>query len=360
MLLSSLVFSRAARAKQLEAKDARTRFTNDIIQNIHSIKLFAWEPSFSRELFTLRNSKELKYLHRRGIFIAASDGLAAMTPFFVSFVSFASFAIFSGRPLTPDLAFPALAIFSLLETPIAVLPYLVSLMIDSQVSSTRLNEFLRASELKVDNVVANDQTGSDVAISIVDGDFSWALSSSVPTLSGISLQVKPGELCAILGRVGAGKSSLLSAILGEMNKIDGSVHIAGSIAYTSQIPFLVGGTVRQNILFGKDFEQGWYDTVVEACALSPDFRMLNAGDSTEVGEKGVQLSGGQKARISLARAVYSKADIYLLDDPLSAVDAHVGHHIFDKVFYHLQLGSLPPTPFNTATLLTPWSCYGGE
>lgn len=145
------------------------------------------------------------------------------------------------------------------------------------------------------------------------------------------MKVEKNTLCAVVGTVGSGKSSVVQALLGEMDKISGKVNTLGSVAYVPQQAWIQNATVRDNILFGKPYDAKKYNRVVNACALKPDFAMLSGGDQTEIGEKGINLSGGQKQRISMARAVYSDADIYLLDDPLSAVDSHVGKHIFDKV-----------------------------
>ncbi len=135
----------------------------------------------------------------------------------------------------------------------------------------------------------------------------------------------------MVGNVGSGKSSLLSSILGEMIKLNGKINLNGSISYIPQQSWIQNATVKENILFGKLYDKDFYDKIVSACALTPDFNILPAGDQTEIGEKGINLSGGQKQRISLSRAVYSDSDIYLLDDPLSAVDAHVGRQLFDLV-----------------------------
>jgi ABC-type transport system involved in cytochrome bd biosynthesis fused ATPase/permease subunit len=138
-------------------------------------------------------------------------------------------------------------------------------------------------------------------------------------------------LVAVVGQVGSGKSSFLSAILGEMNKLTGRINVSGSLSYTPQQPWIQNATIRDNILFGKDLNQDFYNQVVLNCALVSDLEMLTGGDQIEIGEKGINLSGGQKQRVSLSRAVYSRSDIYLLDDPLSAVDAHVGKQIFERV-----------------------------
>lgn len=166
-------------------------------------------------------------------------------------------------------------------------------------------------------------------LSIENGVFSWG--DGEVTLKNINMQVKKNTLCAIVGTVGSGKSSVVQAYLGEMEKISGSVNTVGSIAYVPQQAWIQNSTLRDNILFGRPYDRKRYNRVIDACALRPDIQMLSAGDQTEIGEKGINLSGGQKQRISMARAVYSDADLYFLDDPLSAVDSHVGKHIFEEV-----------------------------
>lgn len=176
-------------------------------------------------------------------------------------------------------------------------------------------------------------------MSIENGTFSWG---NMPddnsdakmvdiTLKDINMVVPKNTLCAIVGPVGSGKSSVIQAFLGEMDKLSGTVNTVGSIAYVPQQAWIQNATLRDNILFGRKYDRKRYNRVIDACALRADIDILSAGDETEIGEKGINLSGGQKQRVSLARAVYSEADLYLLDDPLSAVDAHVGKHIFEEV-----------------------------
>lgn len=143
--------------------------------------------------------------------------------------------------------------------------------------------------------------------------------------------MEKGKCVAVVGTVGSGKSSLISAFLGEMDKISGRVNTYGKIAYVPQQAWIQNATLQDNILFGRSMDRKKYDQVIQACALKPDIEILPGGDQTEIGEKGINLSGGQKQRVSLARAVYNDADIYFLDDPLSAVDSHVGKHIFEQV-----------------------------
>ncbi|GAA5903406.1 hypothetical protein JCM6882_006539 [Rhodosporidiobolus microsporus] len=329
--------------QQMKNKDQRTSIMSEILSNIRSIKLYAWENSFAQKLFAVRNNQELVLLRRMGLLGAAGNFLWAYTPFCVAFVTFALYSTISGKPLTSEIVFPAITLFQLLSFPLAVLPIVFASLVEAYVSLDRLTDFLLAKEIQADaikvDVPTRELKAGDELISVVQGDFTWqpmpapgSNQQQVPhTLEDINLSVKKGELIAVVGRVGAGKSSLLSSVLGEMNKVSGSVTVRGTVAYTAQQPWIMGGTVKSNITFGHRFEQEFYDLVIEACALKEDFKMLPQGDATEVGEKGISLSGGQKARIALARAVYARSDIYLLDDPLSAVDAHVGRHLFDRV-----------------------------
>ncbi|KAJ2363576.1 hypothetical protein IW150_006699, partial [Coemansia sp. RSA 2607] len=206
------------------------------------------------------------------------------------------------------------------------------------VSLGRLEKYLAADEINpmainhsfYDRNSANASL-EDVLVDVQNGSFKWLSTDESPLVDNVSIQCKRSELAAVIGKVGSGKSSLVSAILGDMFKVSGNVFIRGSIAYVPQQPWIINATLQDNILFGHELDPEFYDKVIEACALKPDLEMLPAGDMTEIGEKGINLSGGQKARLSLARAVYARADIYILDDPLAAVDAHVSKHLFTQV-----------------------------
>lgn len=204
---------------------------------------------------------------------------------------------------------------------------MIAFIMQAWVSVQRINKFMNAEELDPDNVT---NLTSEDALSITDGTFTWG--GETTTLKNINMKVKKGNFTAIVGMVGCGKTSLISALLGEMERLNGKVNVDGTIAYVPQQAWIQNATLQDNILFGKPLNKQRYAEVVEACALTPDLSMLPAGDQTEIGEKGINLSGGQKQRVALARAVYNDAEIYLLDDPLSAVDSHVGKHIFDNVF----------------------------
>jgi ABC-type multidrug transport system ATPase subunit len=210
----------------------------------------------------------------------------------------------------------------------------ITSIIEASVAVGRLTAFFTAEELQPDAVIlrgAVDEQG-DESISVKDGTFSWDRYANRNALEDINFTAAKGELTCIVGRVGAGKSSFLQAILGDLWKVKGRVVIHGSTAYVAQQPWVMNASVKDNILFGHRYDSMFYEQTVKACALLEDFAQLPDGDETEVGERGISLSGGQKARLTLARAVYARADIYLLDDCLSAVDQHVGRHLIDNVF----------------------------
>ena len=198
------------------------------------------------------------------------------------------------------------------------------------VSLRRIDSFLNSDDLGSQENV-NTNSLSKNSIEFTNASYSWIKSPATPTLNEMNVKIKKGELIAVVGKIGSGKSSLISAVLGEIEKLEGDAHIDGNISYVAQQAWIQNMTVKDNILFGKELVQEKYDSVVEACALASDLEILPSGDLTEIGENGVNLSGGQKQRVGLARAAYENSDIVLLDDPLSDVDAYVGKHLFDKL-----------------------------
>lgn len=322
------VRQRRLQIQQMRLKDSRIKAMNEILNGIKVLKLYAWEPSFEKKVQDVRD-QELKVLRNIAFLNAVSTFFWTSAPFLVCLATFMAYILSDNTNyLDAQKAFVSLSLFKLLSFPINLLPMMVSYIIQGNVSIGRIGKFLQGEDLDPDNVQHSQL--SDSAISIDKGTFSWGKTID-PALKDITFQIPEGKLVAVVGQVGAGKSSLISAVLGEMEKISGKVTVKGSIAYVAQQAWIQNATVRDNILFGLDMDQGKYHRVIESCALNPDLEILQGGDLTEIGEKGINLSGGQKQRVSLARAVYNNADLYLLDDPLSAVDSHVGKHIFDNV-----------------------------
>ncbi|XP_043270601.1 multidrug resistance-associated protein 1 isoform X1 [Venturia canescens] len=316
--------------RQMKSKDERVKLMNEVLNGIKVLKLYAWEPSFEQQILAIR-TKEIQVLKEAAYLNAGTSFIWSCAPFLVSLVSFATFVMINDENhLDSTTAFVSLSLFNILRFPLSMLPMMISSMVQASVSVKRINIFMNTEELDPNNV-QHDQSEIHPLI-IENGNFLWDEDTGEkPTLRNINLQIQHGQLVAVVGTVGSGKSSLISAFLGEMNRTSGRVNTKGSIAYVSQQAWIQNATLQDNILFGKSLDKALYNRVVEACALGMDLKMLPAGDQTEIGEKGINLSGGQKQRVALARAVYNDAEIYFLDDPLSAVDAHVGKHIFENV-----------------------------
>ncbi|XP_028034266.1 multidrug resistance-associated protein 1 isoform X2 [Bombyx mandarina] len=315
--------------KQMKYKDERVKLMNEVLNGIKVLKMYAWEPSFEDQILQIRN-KEMHVLKQTAYLNSATSFIWSCAPFLVSLMSFGCFVLVNDKEtLDSEKAFVALSLFNILRFPLSMLPNVISNVVQTSVGIKRLNKFMNCDELDISSVDHDKKEPSPIVIE--NGNFTWGEKDADPVLKNINLNVPRGSLVAIVGAVGSGKSSLLAAMLGEMNKISGRVNTHGSIAYVPQQAWIQNATLQDNILFGKPLQQQSYNNVINVCALKPDFDVLPGGDQTEIGEKGINLSGGQKQRVSLARAVYHEADNYLLDDPLSAVDSHVGKHIFDKV-----------------------------
>ncbi|XP_063822466.1 multidrug resistance-associated protein 1 isoform X1 [Ostrinia nubilalis] len=315
--------------KQMKYKDERVKLMNEVLNGIKVLKMYAWEPSFEEQILKIRN-KEMYVLKQAAYLNSATSFIWSCAPFLVSLMSFGCFVLVNDtRALDAKTAFVALSLFNILRFPLSMLPNVISNVVQTAVGIKRLNKFMNGEELD-DGAVEHDPNEPNPLV-IENGHFSWGEQDAEPVLKKINLNVPRGSLVAVVGAVGSGKSSLLSALLGEMNKVSGRINTTGEIAYVPQQAWIQNATLQDNILFGKPLDEHKYNNVINVCALKTDFDVLPGGDQTEIGEKGINLSGGQKQRVSLARAVYFDADNYFLDDPLSAVDSHVGKHIFDKV-----------------------------
>ncbi|XP_041474562.1 multidrug resistance-associated protein 1-like isoform X1 [Lytechinus variegatus] len=320
--------ARKLQVKQMQYKDARIKLMSEVLSGIKVLKLYAWEESFQAKILAIRD-KELKVLRLAAYLNAFTSFTWTCAPVLVSVTTFAVYVVSNeNNILDAEKAFVSIALFNILRFPLTIMPNLISNIVQTSVSLKRLEKFLKNEQLDPQNVDHFNMPGHSITVD--NGHFTWDREEKT-TLTNINLDIKQGSLVAVVGQVGCGKSSLLSALLGEMEKIDGKVFMQGSVAYVPQQAWIQNATLRSNVIFSKDLHVTKYKHIIKACALARDLEVLPGGDMTEIGEKGINLSGGQKQRVSLARAVYANTDVYLLDDPLSAVDAHVAKHIFGHV-----------------------------
>ncbi|KAJ6702923.1 ATP-BINDING CASSETTE SUB-FAMILY C [Salix viminalis] len=315
--------------KLMESKDKRMKTTTEILRNMRILKLQGWEMKFLSKILDLREI-ETRWLKKYLYTSVVITVVAWVTPTIVAVATFGT-CMLIGVPLDSGKVLSALATFEILQSPIYTLPDTVSMLIQTKVSLDRITSFLCLDDLQPNAIEKLPAGSSDTAIEIVDGNFSWDLSSPGATLKDINFKVFNGMKVAVCGTVGSGKSSLLSSILGELPKISGTLKLCGTKAYVAQSPWIQSGNIEENILFGEGMNRERYDKVLEACSLKKDLETLPFGDQTVIGERGINLSGGQKQRIQIARALYQDAQIYLFDDPFSAVDAHTGSHLFKEV-----------------------------
>ncbi|XP_064396708.1 ATP-binding cassette sub-family C member 4-like [Halichondria panicea] len=326
-ILISKVFSRY-RFRSALMTDKRIRIMNEIISGMKVIKMYAWELAFKAAVSKLRRKESLIIL--KGGLVRAF-GLAFMIVS-VTIMTFLVFSVYTatGGILSPKKVFTVLSLLLILRlTSVHFLVQNSLAMSEGFVAISRINKLL-----SVDCLVssqddrAGDTCTMEKSVCVESMSASW---TDAPILQNISFKVDDNcPLLAVVGSVGAGKSTLLQVLLSELQPSSGRVNINGRLSYTSQEPWLFSASLRDNILFGNEYDPVRYNAVIDACALKKDIIQLVNDDLTLVGERGVTLSGGQKARVSLARAIYHQADIYLLDDPLSAVDTAVAKHLFDR------------------------------
>ncbi|XP_009957095.1 PREDICTED: canalicular multispecific organic anion transporter 1 isoform X1 [Leptosomus discolor] len=320
--------AKTIQVRNMKNKDERMKIMSEILNGIKILKLFAWEPSFEKRVNEIR-ARELKDLVNFSYLQSVSIFVFTCAPVLVSLASFAVYVLVDeNNILDAQKAFTAISLFNVLRSPMAMLPMVLSSLVQTNVSTARLERYLGGEDLDTSAIHHDPIAGSAVRFS--EATFAWERDGNA-VIRDVTLDIAPGSLVAVVGAVGSGKSSLVSAMLGEMENIKGHINIQGSLAYVPQQAWIQNATLKDNILFGSELDEARYQQVIKACALLPDLELLPAGDQTEIGEKGINLSGGQKQRVSLARAVYSNADIYVLDDPLSAVDAHVSKYLFEHV-----------------------------
>lgn len=364
--------------------DQRVSLTQEILGAVRFVKYFGWESSFLRRLGELRG-KEIGMIQR---LMSIRNGIMAISislPIFASMLSFITYTL-TDNGLQASTVFSSLALFNGLRVPLNLLPLVIGQVTDAWNSLKRIEEYLLLEEQNDEAVFDPDLKN---AVEVHNATFTWERTPTQDAdkisamagpgkskvemkkekkaalkqekaalkekngaggeddastkiegrepfqLKGIDLGIGRNELVAVIGTVGSGKTSLLAALAGDMRRTEGETILGASRAFCPQSAWIQNSTLKDNILFGKDMDRSWYKRVIKACALQPDLDMLPNGDATEIGERGITISGGQKQRLNIARAIYFDADVILMDDPLSAVDAHVGRHIFDNAILGL-------------------------
>nr|XP_021560535.1 multidrug resistance-associated protein 9 [Neomonachus schauinslandi] len=358
----------AFRRSAISVTDKRVQTMNEFLTSIKLIKMYAWEKSFTNTIQDIRK-RERKLLEKAGFVQSGNSALAPIASTIAIVLTFTCHILLR-RGLTAPVAFSVIAMFNVMKFSIAILPFSVKAMAEANVSLRRMKKILID---KSSPSYITQPEDPDTVLLLANATLTWdqetsiksdlkkvqnqkkhflkkqsveayCLSSSSQGVAGpeeqsdssklvlhnINFVVRKGKVLGICGNVGSGKSSLIAALLGQMQLQQGIVAVNGTVAYVSQQAWIFHGNVRENILFGEKYDHQRYQHTVRVCALQEDLSSLPYGDLTEIGERGLNLSGGQRQRISLARAVYSNHEIYLLDDPLSAVDAHVGKHVFEE------------------------------
>lgn len=343
---------RSLQSRLMKVKDERIKICHEVLSGIKVIKFQAWERSFARRVMEYRDD-ELSRLRTYVFAQSGSSTVFALVPALVTVVSFYTYVLL-GNTLDVGTALTSLALFNILRFPLFMLPQVINNVVEASVSFERLRNFF----LEEERTPVGQGDLKAVGVHVDHADFGWDVLRQDPSEQGgasettalvdaasegpklqsprgsvlrnVSLSAKSGQLHAIVGHVGSGKSTLLSGVLGDARCNQGSVALRGSVAYVSQQPFIQNATVEENITFGLPMDRVRYEEAIRASCLKKDLEILPGGDQTEIGEKGINLSGGQRTRVAIARAVYQNADIYLLDDILSAVDSHVGSEIFSK------------------------------
>lgn len=399
--ISAFIFGALAvlRRKASAVTDSRVKLMNEIMAGIRLVKYFAWEVPFKEKVNEIRKS-EIDLLRRIAVVVALGFSMIMLSlPLIQPILVFYTY-VRLGNNLDSAKAFTTLALFSVIRFPFAFLPMGLSQLAQSKIASERILSFLLSpSEVAqgstdssvtsirmycpsdsnrevLENSLAEVKRG-EVSIQFGDATIGWELEStaskyqpekventakeyvtvkttndddagpsvelvesSMPfRLTNLNLCIKRGELVAVIGSVGSGKTSFLNAILGEIEIISGAVGSSGTFSYCDQRPWIMNATLRDNVLFGSPYDEDKFDLAVGCVSLDEDINLLPGGVMTEIGERGINLSGGQKARVALARAVYRAADINLLDDPLSAVDAYVGRELFNECIVKAMAGS---------------------
>lgn len=289
-----------------------------------------WTEHFLQILIDIRNQLELRTLRKWGNTIATVEAICAFLPSFVLVLTFAASS--TTQVIDAATVFPAVVLFNILQWPLMNGPQIGAKVIEAFSSLERIQVFLCSDETREqDDSSPGVSVESLQAAYINQAKFSWQRTEPGFTLDIPWFNARPGSFICITGSVGSGKSAFLQALLGNMHQWCGERVLGRSVAFVSQKAWVTNESIRDNILFGKKFEPEFYRKTIHACCLAQDFLSLPSGDQTRIGDGSVSLSGGQKARVALARAVYSRADVYLLDDCLAAVDNNVAAQLLSSV-----------------------------
>nr|XP_037272971.1 multidrug resistance-associated protein 1-like [Rhipicephalus microplus] len=367
-ILAPLVFLYAQRYfwdGHIEARDERLKFMTDLLCNIRVVKMYAWEDALQQNVLKSRKL-ELKSLLRVNFLAAVLDSVCSSCSTVMMIILFSTMSMLEpDRVLSPELSFSCVSLLYIADLTSSSLSMVFRTISKGSLSLKRISSFCTAEEydeekmsraqdyftktdilgfgsspsfvvsvLQPPEFSACDRACLKRSVSLKNCTLAWsspARKGEEPQLKSVTLDVEPGSLVGVVGFVGSGKSSLLSAILGDMRCLEGSVTSAGRIAYVPQLPSVHNMSIRDNILYGRPMHPAYYERVLHCCQLMNDLNKIPAGDAAEVGEKGTNLSGGQKQRISLARAAYSASDIYLLDEPLCSLDPMVANGVFRDV-----------------------------
>ncbi|KAJ6223803.1 hypothetical protein RDWZM_002348 [Blomia tropicalis] len=330
------------RFKTAMLTDTRLRYMMEIITGIRVIKMYNWEDPFAKRVADSRK-KEVNKIRQSCFLKAFNLALFVIVSRLILFICLIVYVLL-GNVLTSEIVFVTMALLNTLRLNMTLFfPQSIAFAAEIKISCQRIQDFLMLEEVDTENVhkkqkISNgfdkvqvhNENVQKIQIRAENINANWIAEQKQPTLKNISIDLKAGDLLIVIGPVGSGKSSFLMTLLKELPIDSGTITIDGKLSYASQDPWSFNASVRSNILFGMPFDQKKYDHVIDVCALKHDLQQLPFNDRTLVGERGVSLSGGQKARINLARAVYRNADILLLDDPLSAVDTSVAEHIFNE------------------------------
>ncbi|KAI1798261.1 multidrug resistance-associated ABC transporter [Ganoderma leucocontextum] len=405
-ILAQVMFTQ--RKKGVILTDQRVRMTNEVLSGIRLIKYFAWESFYAHQVGTLRE-REVRTIRRLAAALALLIGIMTVIPIAATVLSIVTYAL-TKHSLDVAIIFSSVQYFGIVRVPLILLPVVLASATDALVAIRRIGAFMRAEELSVPyEIEAGAECAIDVdgdftweavrkdanAINLAakfgkdekakdvgkkggkkGNDSLLPTAADTPAgasparsevnvselaaggsgevkeegkpfeLKGIKLKIPKGSFVAIVGRVGSGKSSLVQALIGEMRKTRGQCTFSSPVAYVPQTAWIMNATLQQNIVFGQPEDEARFREILKACCLEPDLEMLPNGEHTEIGEKGINLSGGQKTRVSLARAVYFGADIVLMDDSLSAVDSHVGKKLLDNCLLR------GPLAYKTRVLVT--------